>query len=157
MITGYPLLVAFIISVVILLVSIIKFKVNPFIAMLFTSIVTGFLVQMPMNDIATTICTGFGNTLKSIGIVIGLGIIFGNLLSEAGATEAIAKGLLKKTGNNNAALAVTTAGFLISIPVFMDAAFVIMMPIVKYVARATKKSIMIFVCALGVGDRKSVV
>ena len=50
MITGYPLLVAFIISVVILLVSIIKFKVNPFIAMLFTSIVTGFLVQMPMND-----------------------------------------------------------------------------------------------------------
>lgn len=151
MLTGYPLLIAFIISVVILLVSIIKFKVNPFIAMLFTSIITGFLVKMPINDIANTICAGFGNTLKSIGIVIGLGIIFGNILSEAGATEAIAKGLLKKTGNKNAALAVTTAGFLISIPVFLDAAFIIMMPIVKYVARATKKSIMIFVCALGVG------
>lgn len=151
MITGYPLLLAFAVSVAILLVSIIKFKLNPFIAMLFTSIVTAFLVRMPMSDIATTICGGFGNTLKSIGIVIGLGIIFGNLLSEAGATEAIAKGLLAKTGNKNAALAVTTAGFLISIPVFMDAAFVIMMPIVKYVARATKKSIMIFVCALGVG------
>ena len=151
MLTGYPLLIAFIISVVILLVSIIKFKVNPFIAMLFTSIVTGFLVKMPINDIANTICAGFGNTLKSIGIVIGLGIIFGNILSEAGATEAIAKGLLKKTGNKNAALAVTTAGFLISIPVFLDAAFIIMMPIVKYVARATKKSIMVFVCALGVG------
>ncbi len=151
MITGYPLLLAFAASVAILLVSIIKFKLNPFIAMLFTSIVTAFLVRMPMQDIATTICGGFGNTLKSIGIVIGLGIIFGNLLSEAGATEAIAKGLLAKTGNKNAALAVTTAGFLISIPVFMDAAFVIMMPIVKYVARATKKSIMIFVCALGVG------
>lgn len=151
MLTGYPLLIAFIISVVILLVSIIKFKINPFIAMLFTSIVTGFLVKMPINDIANTICAGFGNTLKSIGIVIGLGIIFGNILSEAGATEAIAKGLLKKTGNKNAALAVTTAGFLISIPVFLDAAFIIMMPIVKYVARATKKSIMVFVCALGVG------
>ncbi len=151
MLTGYPLLIAFLASVIILLVSIIKFKVNPFIAMLFTSIVTGFLVRMPMNDIATTICAGFGSTLKSIGIVIGLGIIFGNILSEAGATEAIAKGLLKKTGNKNAALAVTTAGFLISIPVFLDAAFIIMMPIVKYVTRATKKSVMVFVCALGVG------
>lgn len=151
MITGFPLMLAFIASVIILLVSIIKFKLNPFIAMLITSIITAFLVKMPMIDIATTICGGFGNTLKSIGIVIGLGIIFGNLLSEAGATESIAKGLLAKTGNKNAALAVTLAGFLISIPVFMDAAFVIMMPIVKYVARATKKSIMIFVCALGVG------
>lgn len=151
MITGYSLLIAFIISVAILLVSIIKFKLNPFIAMLLTGIITGFLVRMPIGEIAATIGTGFGNTLKSIGIVIGLGIIFGNLLSEAGATEAIAKGLLKKTGNNNAALAVTAAGFLISIPVFMDAAFVIMMPIVKYVARATKKSILVFVCALGVG------
>lgn len=151
MITGFPLLIVFAISVVILLVSIIKLKLNPFIAMILTSIITAFLVRMPLSDIAGTITSGFGGTLTSIGIVIGLGIIFGNILSEAGATEAIAKGLLKKTGNEKAALAVTTAGFLISIPVFMDAAFVIMMPIVKYVAKATKKSLMIFVVALGVG------
>lgn len=151
MITGFPLMVVFTVAIVILLVSIIKFKLNPFIALLLTSIITGFLVRMPIGDISSTISSGFGNTLTGIGIVIGLGIIFGNILSEAKATEAIAKGLLKKTGNKNAALAVNAAGFLISIPVFMDAAFVIMMPIVKYVAKATKKSLMIFVCALGVG------
>lgn len=151
MVTGFPLLIAFVVSVAILLVLIIKFKVNPFIALIFSSIVTAFGVNMPMVDIPKVICSGFGGTLTGIGIVIGLGIIFGNLLYEAGATESIAKGLLKATGKSNAALAVTTAGFLISIPVFMDAAFVIMMPIVKYVAKETKKSIMIFVCALGVG------
>lgn len=145
MITGFPLMIAFVVSVVILLVSIIRFRLNPFIAMIFTSIVTAFLVRMPIADIASTISSGFGNTLTSIGIVIGLGIIFGNILSEAGATEAIAKGLLRITGHKNAALAVTTAGFLISIPVFMDAAFVIMMPIVKYVAKETRKSLMMFV------------
>ncbi|EML9210754.1 GntP family permease [Clostridioides difficile] len=151
MITGYGLLIAFVISIGILLVSIIKFKVNPFLALLITSIITGFMVRMPINEISTTISTGFGNTLGSIGIVIGLGIIFGNILSESRATESIAKGLLAKTGEKNSALAVTTAGFLISIPVFMDAAFVIMMPIIKYVSRVTKKSLMVFVCALGVG------
>ena len=151
MVTGPYLLIAFVVSVAILLFLIIKMKVNPFIALLFSSIVTAFGVQMPMEEIPKVICAGFGGTLTGIGIVIGLGIIFGNLLHEAGATEAIAKGLLKMTGKKNAALAVTAAGFLISIPVFMDAAFVIMMPIVKYVAKETKKSIMVFVCALGVG------
>lgn len=151
MVTGPYLLIAFVVSVAILLFLIIKMKVNPFIALLFSSIVTAFGVQMPMEEIPKIICAGFGGTLTGIGIVIGLGIIFGNLLHEAGATEAVAKGLLKMTGKKNAALAVTAAGFLISIPVFMDAAFVIMMPIVKYVAKETKKSIMVFVCALGVG------
>ena len=151
MVTGPYLLIAFVVSVAILLFLIIKMKVNPFIALLFSSIVTAFGVQMPMEEIPKIICAGFGGTLTGIGIVIGLGIIFGNLLHEAEATEAIAKGLLNMTGKKNAALAVTAAGFLISIPVFMDAAFVIMMPIVKYVAKETKKSIMVFVCALGVG------
>lgn len=151
MITGYGLLIAFAISISILLVSIIKYKMNPFLALLGTSIITGFLVKMPIDEISTTISSGFGNTLGSIGIVIGLGIVFGNILSESGATESIAKGLIAKTGEKNSALAITTAGFLISIPVFMDAAFVIMMPIIKYVAKTTKKSLMVFVCALGVG------
>lgn len=151
MLTGPYLLIAFVVSVAILLFLIIRMKVNPFIALLFSSIVTALGVQMPLEEIPKVICQGFGGTLTGIGIVIGLGIIFGNFLHEAGATESIAKGLLKMTGKKNAALAVTSAGFLISIPVFMDAAFVIMMPIVKYVAKETKKSIMMFVCALGVG------
>lgn len=151
MISGYGLLIVFAISILILLISIIKFKLNPFIALLLTSILTGFLVRMPIGDISSTISAGFGNTLGSIGIVIGLGIVFGNVLSESKATQSIANGLLSKTGDKNAAIAVTTAGFLISIPVYMDAAFVIMMPIVKYIADKTKKSLMIFICALGVG------
>ncbi|NDL67256.1 GntP family permease [Anaerotalea alkaliphila] len=151
MITGIGLLVVFTISIAVLLLLIIKFKLNPFIALLMTAILTGFLVRMPVDEVSSTISKGFGNTLAGIGIVIGLGIIFGNILAESRATEAIARGLLKRTGDNKAALAVTVAGFLISIPVFMDAAFVIMMPIVKYVAKATKKSLLVFVTALGVG------
>lgn len=151
MVTGYMLLVVFALAIAILLFSIIKLRINPFIALLLTSILTAFMVGMPIGDISKTISSGFGGTLTGIGIVIGLGIIFGNILSESRATEAIANGLLRNTGNKNAVLAVATAGFLISIPVFMDAAFVIMMPIIKYISNATKKPLLSFVCALGVG------
>lgn len=151
MLTGSMLLVVFIAAILILLVSIIRFHLNPFLALLITSIITAFLVGMPIGKISSTLSSGFGGTLAGIGIVIGLGIIFGQILSEAGATTAIAEGLLERTGVRNAALAVTAAGFLISIPVYMDAAFVIMMPIVKYVADVTKRDLKVFVCALGVG------
>lgn len=151
MLTGPMLLVVFAVSILLLLISIIRYHINPFLALLITSIVTAFLVGMPIGKISSTLSTGFGGTLAGIGIVIGLGIIFGSVLSEAGATTAIAEGLLKRTGIKKAALAVTAAGFLISIPVYMDAAFVIMMPIVKYVSDVTKRSLKVYVCALGVG------
>lgn len=151
MLTGPMLLVCFAVAILVLLISIIRYNINPFIALLVTSILTAFLVGMPIGKISSTLSSGFGGTLAGIGIVIGLGIIFGQILSEAGATTAIAEGLLKRTGVKHAALAVTAAGFLISIPVYMDAAFVIMMPIVKYVSEVTNKSLKMFVCALGVG------
>ncbi|SHI55880.1 gluconate:H+ symporter, GntP family [Dethiosulfatibacter aminovorans DSM 17477] len=151
MLTGFGLLIVFVIAIAILLFTIIKMKLNPFLSLLLTSVITGFMVRMPISEISGTISAGFGKTMSGIGIVIGLGIIFGNILSEADATQSIADGLLKRTGNEKAALAVLFAGFLISIPVFMDAAFVIMIPIVKYVAKTTKKSMLTFVTALGVG------
>ncbi len=62
MITGPFLLIAFVISISILLIAIIRFRLNPFIALLTTSILTGFLVRMPLIEIAGSMSRGFGNT-----------------------------------------------------------------------------------------------
>lgn len=96
-------------------------------------------------------CRRFGSTLKGIGIVIGLGIILGQILAEAGATEQIANGLIKKVGSKNSPLAVNITGFLVSIPVFFDAAFVILISLIKQISRKTKISFITFVTALAVG------
>lgn len=151
MVTGPWLLVIFVISIAILLLAIIKFKINPFLSLLITSIITAFLVRMPVSEISSGLTKGFGNTLSGIGIVIGLGIIFGKLLSEAYATDEIANSLLRKVGQKNAPLAVNIAGYLVSIPVFMDAAFVIFMPLVKQLAAKTKRPVIVLVAALAVG------
>lgn len=138
MVTGPMLLVIFVLAMAFVLVSIIKFKLNPFLSLIITGIITAWLVGMPLSQTASNIAEGFGSTLKGIGIVIGLGIILGQILAEAGATEQIANGLIKKVGSKNSPLAVNITGFLVSIPVFFDAAFVILISLIKQISRKTK-------------------
>ena len=64
MLTGPLLIGVFLLAIVILLVSIIKFRLNAFIALLITSLVTSILVGMPIGEIAYTISGGFGSTLS---------------------------------------------------------------------------------------------
>lgn len=151
MVSGPLLLVVFVISISLLLLAIIKFKINPFLALMGVSILTGLGVRMPLPDIAENISLGFGNTLKGVGIVIGLGIILGQILAESKAINAIASGMLKRVGNAKANLALTLSGWLISIPVFQDAAFVIFMPLVRQIKKTTKKPLVSLVASLGVG------
>lgn len=151
MVTGVWLLVIFVAAIALLLFAIMKLRVNAFIALLGVSILTGIFVRMPLPDIAKSISSGFGNTLGGVGIVIGLGIILGQILAESKAINAIATGMLRKVGKARANLAITISGWLICIPVFQDAAFVIFMPLVKQIRRATKKPLVALVCSLGVG------
>lgn len=151
MISGPLLLVVFVISIALLLLAIIKFKINPFLALMGVSILTGLGVRMPLPEIAENISVGFGNTLKGVGIVIGLGIILGQILAESRAINAIASGMLKRVGNARANLALTLSGWLIAIPVFQDAAFVIFMPLVRQIKKTTKKPLVSLVASLGVG------
>ncbi len=150
MITGPLLLGIFVLSITFVLLVIIKFKVNPFISLLLTCLFTGILVGMPLPEISKSMAVGFGNTLKGIGIVIGLGIILGRILSESRATEQIAESLVKAVGNKQSTLAVALTGYLVSIPVFMDAAFVILISVVKKLSNLTKAPMITMVGALSV-------
>ncbi|MGL5315403.1 MAG: GntP family permease [Peptostreptococcaceae bacterium] len=149
---GPILIVVFLASIFILLFSIIKLKVNPFLALIITAFVTAFMVGMPLDLISTEVANGFGNTLTGIGIVIGLGIILGQLLADANAIDVIANTLLSKVGDKRAPLAINFAGFLVSIPVYLDAAFVIFMPLIRQISRKTKKPLLTYVTALAVGS-----
>lgn len=144
-------MVIFAIAIVFVLVSIIRFRLNPFLALLLASLLTGFLVRMPMAEISGAVATGFGNTLRGIGIVIGLGIILGELLARSGATEQIARTLIAKFGERHAPLVLTIVGYLVSTSVFMDAAFVILIPIVIRISTLTKTPLVGLVTPLAIG------
>ena len=151
MITGLYLLVVFGLSILFILLSIIRFKLNPFLALILTTILTGFAVRMPLVKITESMASGFGNTLRGIGLVIGLGIMFGKILSDSGAMKQIASFMIRKFGAKNAMLSIGLTGFLVSIPVFFDAAFVVLVSLAKDVSRLSKIPVITLTTSLAIG------
>ena len=150
MLTGPLLIGVFILSIAILLVSILKFKLNAFISLLITSLVASVLVGMPMEEIASTISGGFGSTLSGIGIVTGLGVMLGKFMFESGAIETISNAILKKFGDKNSPSAIAMTGFLTGIPVFSDVVYIMLAPVLRLLSKRTGISLVTFACALSV-------
>lgn len=132
------LLILFLVAIAILLFAIIRLKINPFLVLPGVGLLTGVLSGLPLATVAKLLGDGFGQTLGSIGFVIGIGIILGNLLADARATEQIAALLLRVVGSRRATLAVNITGYLVSIPVFLNAAFIVFMPLLRDLTRTTR-------------------
>ncbi|WP_370822522.1 GntP family permease [Acidaminococcus massiliensis] len=145
------IIVVFFISLGILLFGIMKLKMDSGVMMLITSLITGIILMMPAKVLVGTVAKGFGNMMAALGIVVGLGSILGGILSESGATDQLALAMLRKFGSKNANVALNATGYLISIPVFMGPAYIILNPICTTLARHTKKSVMGYTTALVVG------
>lgn len=151
MVTGNLLLVVFILSLVLLFVFILKLKIEPFISLIAVSFIAAVLIGFPLAEIPGLITSGFGNTLAGVGILIGLGVVFGSLLGASGAIEKIAGAILALFGVKRSPAGLTLSGILVSIPVFFDAAFVILSGVLKSLSRRTGISMITFVTALGIG------
>lgn len=145
------LLVGFVISLAFVLIAIIRFKMQPIISLLLGGIIMGIVGGLTLADTASKMASGFGSTLGGIGIIILWGIVLGNLLHKSGCTGEIAAMMLRATGEKRAPLAITLTGYLVSIPVFFDAAFVILINLVKHLSRKGKIPFITLVTSLAIG------
>ena len=147
----YSLLFSVLIGVSLLILLILKFKFQPFIALLISSILVGVLAGIAPLTIMETVKEGMGSTLGFVAVVVGLGAMFGAILEHSGGAEALAQNLLQKFGEKNASWALMIAGFFIAIPVFFDVAFIILIPLVYSLQRKTKKSLLLYAIPLLAG------
>ncbi|GAA3575058.1 gluconate:H+ symporter [Snuella lapsa] len=131
-------------GIIILLVLILYFKIQAFIALLIASISVGVLSGMAPLSIIKTIQEGMGNTLGFVAVVVGLGAMFGAILEHSGGAESLAKFLVNKFGEKYASWALMLTGFLVAIPVFFDVAFIILVPVIYALQRKTGKSLLLY-------------
>ena len=117
-------------------------KVSPFISLLIVSILSGLLLGMTPAALIKAIETGVGSTLGGLALIICLGAVLGKILEESGAAEKIAVTLIKGFGEKNIQWAVLLTGFLIGIPLYYNAGFVILVPLVFMLARKTGLSLL---------------
>ena len=128
-----------VIAVVALLLLIIKFKFQPFLALLMAAIGFGLATGMNPIDLANFVVEKMGSSLGQIALVIGLGSMFGEILSKAGVAERLADFILEKIPDRGISWGLGLAGFLVSIAVFIDVAIVILVPMLYPIARRTGK------------------
>ena len=137
------------ITIIILLTA--KYQVHAFFALLIACFVTGLGVQFPISNLLGIIKDGFGNIMKSLGLIIVLGTTLGVLLEHTGSTRVMANYILKKVGEKNSAFALSLTGFIVGLPVFCDSGFIVLNGLNKSLAKKTGISIAIMSVSLATG------
>lgn len=146
-------------SVLVVVLMISRWRFHPFIALILAAIFVGFLsidlpgpasqhwmvtaVELPMVE--------FGVMAGKIAWVIALAAVIGTAMMESGAASQIVHWLLKNLGEKQAAVALIISGFILSIPVFLDTVFFLLIPLGITLARKTGKDYLLYVMAIGGG------
>lgn len=120
-----------------LVAAVMWLRIHPFVALIAVAIGVGLAAGMPAQKIIDSITAGMGNTLGFVAVVVGLGSIFGMMLEESGGAEKLAERLVAACGPQRAALALGLVGFLVCIPVFLDVALVMLLPLAVAAGRRT--------------------
>lgn len=147
-----PLLLAIVVVMILFLILLVsKVRLHAFLALIVTSILMGLLTGQSPIAVVDAVTQGFGGLMSYIGIVIALGVIIGEILESTGASEKIAKSVLKVVGKERSPLAMGITGGIVSIPVFCDSGFVILSPIFRAISKVGKVPVMTLSAALMAG------
>ena len=145
------LIVLLILAVAFIVVSTTKFKLHPFLALIFAAIGFGLLSGMPFAEIVSSVNSGFGDIVGHIGLVIVIGCIIGTFLEESGGAYVMAQGIVRLAGKKRVPLAMLIVGSFISIPVYADSGFLILSPLNKAITKKSGISLACTAIALSLG------
>lgn len=129
-----PLLVVFI-SVVLLVVLIVKFKIETFAALLLISLLAGVVLGIPLPKLPGVITTGMAEQLGDLALIIGCGSMIGKLVADAGGSYVIANNLINRFGKRKMQLAVVLASAIIGFALFFEVGLVVLIPIIFEIAK----------------------
>ncbi len=139
-----------VLAVAILLVLVLRTKIHAVLALVIAAAIAGLVGGMAPDDLVASITRGFGSTLSTIGLVIGFGVMMGRILEVSGAAERMAYDLVRWLGSKREEWALALTGYVVSVPIFCDSAFIILVPLARALARTTGKSVITLgICLAG--------
>lgn len=147
------------VSIAVLLLLIIRFRVEPFIALIVVGLLTALADGLPAGTIVGTaqktsdslLEKGFGSILGHITAIIGLGTLLGAILEKSGGARVLTSALLRAFGEKRAPLAMGLSGLIFGIPVFFDIGIFVLAPLVYVAARQGGRSILLYCLPLIAG------
>ena len=145
------LVVAAVAGLILLLVLIIRYRMQAMIAILVGAVAIGLAAGMPFELIIKSVNDGMGNTLEGIALLVGLGSMFGAILEISGGAQTLAVTMVDRFGDKKAAWALGITGLVIAMPVFFDAGLIILIPLAFSLAKRTSRSSLYYAIPLLAG------
>ncbi len=151
------------IGILVIFILILYLKINAFLALIGAALVVGFLSPKVILDGSTTspllslfnapmqVASDFGTTMGKVGLVIAFATIIGKALMESGAADRIVRFFTRLFGERMAPAALLASGFCLSIPVFFDNVFLLLVPLAKALRIRTGKNYLLYITAIGAG------
>lgn len=130
-----------IISILLIIFTIVKLKIHPFLSLIMASLFVGLMMKMSLNDMANAIESGIGGTLGFLAAVIGLGTILGKMMEVSGAAERIGISLLKYRWLSPDVIMVLV-GLICGITLFVEVGVVLLIPLAFSIAKKTNTSLL---------------
>lgn len=103
-----------------------RFRMPAFFSLLIASVIVALCLWMPASVALQSMKTGFGETLQSLGWLVIAGTGLGLFLEASGAARVMAQSILKVFGQKRASLSMAGTGYLVGLPVFCDAGFMVL-------------------------------
>ena len=145
------MLIGLAVGIALLLFLAMKTRIHVFVALVLAALTTGVIGGQEFASVIKSVTTGFGSTLGSTGIIIGLGVMMGAILEKSGAAEQMAFSIIKFIGKAKEEWALAVTGYVVAIPVFADSGLIILTPLAKSLSRMTGKSVIALGLAMATG------
>lgn len=139
------LLIIAVVAIAVLLVLIVKVRLHAFFSLIVVSVLTGLAAGIGMGDVVSVVIEGFSTTVGTVALLVGFGAVLGRLVEMTGGAQTLADKMLQRFGEKRAPLALAVASLFYAFPIFLDAGFIVMLPIIYTVARRLGGSFMLYV------------
>lgn len=131
-------------AVGVLLFMIMKLKIHAFVSLIIISFLTSLATFTPLNKILEVMLSGFGGTLASVALLVGLGAMIGKILEVSGGAQVLADTMIEFFGIKKAPFALGLASLIFAFPIFFDAGLIVMLPVILSVAKKLKGSVLTY-------------
>lgn len=139
------------VGVVTVIVMIALLRMNAFVALITSALIVSLLAPGELAEKVSRVAKEFGNTAGSIGIVIALAVVIGKCMMDSGAADRIVRGFLSLLGEKRCSTALVASGFVLSVPVFFDTVFYLVVPLARSMHRRTRKHYLKYVMCIAAG------
>ncbi len=139
------LLTIAVVAIAFLLFLIIKTRLHAFFSLLIVAALTGLAAGIGVADVIDVVIAGFSSTVGTVALLVGFGAVLGRIIEVTGGAQVLADKMLDTFGEKRAPLALSVASLFYAFPIFLDAGFIVMLPVIYTVARRLGGSFMLYV------------